>query len=240
MNDHTYRPHGPFPSEGPEPTREDVLIGRVVDGEASTSDWDALDVLARADASVWERLGRAQRTHARLEREVEDAIAIAELIDAPSRRVAGGGSLVLRVRQYGGWAAAAAVALSWAAFQGPGVHGRSGGNQAGLGQIPIATLTPDQALEQYVSTGVAQGRVLGEMQPMLVDARDLGEGKGKEVWYVRPILERRTVTDLNVLSVEMDEHGTARYVPLPVDGPGVRGPAIRTRTRSGSRGGEAL
>jgi hypothetical protein len=199
-----------------EPTREDVLIGRVVDGEASSTDWEALERLASGDATVWERVGRAQRTHARLEREVEDAIAIAELIEAPSPRVIAGQTLSMRIRQYGGWAAAAAVALAWVGLQRPGSTALmpNTGGTAGIASIP--KLTADQALAQYVQAGQADGRVLGEMQPMLVSTRALGDGQGKEVWYVRPILERATVTDLNVLSVGLDEHGTPRYFPVPI------------------------
>lgn len=215
MND--LNPQNPLRPESFEPTREDVLIGRVVDGEASSTDWEALERLAATDPLVWERVGRAQRTHARLEREVEDAIAIAELIEAPSPRVVAGHSLGLRVRQYGGWAAAAAIGLAWVAIQRPGSTSllpANPGMTAGFG-MP-ASLTADEALAQYVRAGQADGRVLGEMQPMLVSTRPLADGQGKEVWYVRPILERARVTDVNVLSVGMDEHGQPRYVPVPI------------------------
>lgn len=223
-----------------EPTREDVLIGRVVDGEASSSDWEALERIASGDVTLWERVGRAQRTHARLEREVEDAIAIAELIEAPSPRVLAGQSLSMRIRQYGGWAAAAAVALAWVSLQRPGSTSLmpSTGETAGLAALPVS-LTPDQALAQYVRAGQADGRVLGEMQPMLVSTRALGEGQGKEVWYVRPILERATVTDLNVLSVGLDEHGTPRYFPVPI-APAAQQPDAATPAGKPIGRGEAL
>ena len=201
-----------------EPTREDVLVGRVVDGEASVNDWDALESIARTDPAVWERVARAQRTHARLEREVEDAIALAELINIPSARSAAAVATTFRLRTYGGWAAAAAIALAWVGLQRPPAASPIVAPQ-GIASDTLASITslpPEQLLDHYVNAGSREGRVLGQMQPMLVEARDLGEGRGKEVWYVRPILERTTVTDLSVLDVQMDEHGTPRYVPLPV------------------------
>jgi hypothetical protein len=197
-----------------EPTREDVLIGRVIDGEASSTDWDALDRLAQSEPAVWERLGRAQRAHARLEREVEDAIALAELIELPASHAATA-SLNMRFRQYSGWAMAAVLGLALLGSFGLNLGGSRGGGNGGLqAGIGARSLSPDEALDQYVQSGLASGRVLGEMPAVLVDARPAQQGGGQEVLFVRQILERKFVTDVSVMSVEMDEHGTARYVPL--------------------------
>lgn len=195
-----------------EPTREDVLIGRVVDSEASTSDWDSLERIAGTDASVWERLGRAQRTHARLEREVEDAIAIAELIDLPSEGSIAAIGFHSRIRQWGGWAAAAVIGVAWLSISGITGSFGPGSNIANV--LPVRELSPDELLSQYMNKGQASGRVMGEMEPMLVDARDLGLNR-KEVIFVRPIIERTMVTDVSVIGVQRDEHGTPRYVPMP-------------------------
>lgn len=207
----------PLRPDSVEPTREDVLIGRVVDGEATTADWDALETIARADGTVWERLGRAQRAHARLEREVEDAIAIAELIDVPSPHSLAVHTFQSRFRQWGGWAAAAVIGLAWI-----GAAGFTGspkpGNVAGLAGPTVQEMTPDALLDQYIRRGLATGRVVGEMPAMLVNTQDLGGGQGKEVWFVRPILERTNVSDVSLLSVQMDEHGMPRYVPMTLPG----------------------
>jgi hypothetical protein len=214
-------PRNPQPNDPPtpggdhEPTREDVLIGRVVDGEASAADWAALESIAQSDAGVWERVGRAHRVHARLEREIEDAIAIAELIEAPSPKVVAGHAMTLRMRQYGGWAAAAAVALAWVAVRNPGGVG-PGAQVAGIGPVSAAPLSVEEAYDQYINRGIAQNRVIGELQPVLVETRDLGEGNGREVIFMRQILERQPVTEVSVMSVQMDEHGTMRAVPVPV------------------------
>lgn len=201
-----------------EPTREDVLIGRVVDGEAFASDWEALEKLAGADGGVWERLGRAQRSHARLERDVEDAIALADLVEIPRVAVATQ-SMNMRIRQYGGWAAAAALALAWAGLSGVLPMGGAGGQASSLGPTgqPMATLSPDAAYEQYVERGTSSGRLVRELPLQLVQARDLGEGRGKEVLYYRMLLERRTVPDVSVLSVQSDEHGDPRLVPMRIE-----------------------
>lgn len=200
-----------------EPTREDVLIGRVVDHEASSGDWESLERLAEKDAGVWERLGRAQRVHARLEREVEDEIAIAELIDLPRREIAGY-SLAGRFRQYAGWAVAAVLAV---AFVGSfGLHRQFGSIPPGAGQaattIPVSFTSPDEALQAYYRSGREKGLVLGEMPAVLIDARPIAGGNEKEVIFVRQIAERRILTDLSVLSVEVTEDGRSLAVPVQV------------------------
>lgn len=92
-------------------SREDVLIGRVVDGEASQQDFDELERLGSADPEVWRRLATAQRAHARLERAVEDRIALAELIELPRQRWLGGGGVIAKIGLAGGWLAAAALGV---------------------------------------------------------------------------------------------------------------------------------
>ncbi|HBS29068.1 MAG TPA: hypothetical protein DEB06_06370 [Phycisphaerales bacterium] len=197
-----------------EPTREDVLIGRVVDSEASGADWEALEAIASRDPGVWERLGRAQRVHARLEREVEDAIAIAELVDIPSAHAAGF-SLAARVRQYSGWAVAAVIGVAFLGTMGVIKPGASGPAQLG-GISPIAYGSPDEALQAYLRTGKEKGLVVEEIPSVLIDARVIDGGGRKEVVYVRQILERKIVTDLLVPSVEVDENGQRRLFERPV------------------------
>ena len=63
-----------------EPSREEILLSRIVDGEAFEDDWIEFEALASADASLWQRLARAQREQDMLVRDVQDAVAIAELI----------------------------------------------------------------------------------------------------------------------------------------------------------------
>lgn len=200
-----------------EPTREDVLIGRVVDGEASSADWEALERIALSEPGVWERLGRAQRVHARLEREVEDAIAIAELSELPRMHVASY-SLSSRIRQYAGWAVAAVIGVAFLGTMGVIKTDRVGpvGNAASFGP---ASWTADEALERYLNKGKEQGVVVDEMPAKLVDARVSVDGRTKEVIFVRQIVERRSLSDLSVLSIEIDENGRERVFQQPVKAP---------------------
>jgi len=212
--------------QGRDPTREDVLIGRVTDGEASPGDWTELEEMARRDAGVWQRLAEAQRAHARFEQRVEDAIAICELVELPRTQPGAG---VLRfgmaLRQYGGWAAAAAVSFAWLGVQlsggaapqgyGTGASMQAAGPLMGGGsQQPQAQyVSADELWSSYLDSGRQSGRVLGELAPVMVNARDLGDGKGTEVYFIRGVIERATAAEVRGWSLRADDTGQPRFVP---------------------------
>jgi hypothetical protein len=198
-----------------EPTREDILIGRVVDGEATPSDWGELEHMSKADAALWQRLAQSQRAHARLERAVEDEIAVSELVELPEP-VSVIASFRSRWQLWGGWAVAAGLALAWlGAGSGPAMFRPNGsGNSpstlpAGLG---TAAGTLDDLLNQYVTKGRESDRVVNVMPLQLLKTNQLEQGKGTEVFFVRPIIERMIVTDFRPMSVLVDEAGQARKV----------------------------
>lgn len=213
MTNHT--PNHPHPDRY-DPSREDILVGRVVDSEAGPADWAELEQIAKSDPALWQRLAQAQRAHARLERAVEDEIAVAELVELPPP-VGVIASFRTRWQTWGGWAVAAAVALMWlgaghgpaflrAPFSGPQANPA---NSASL----FATAAPEDLLQGYLDRGRQNNVVLSQGPLQLVDARELGPGQGKEVIYIRPIVERMIVTDFRVLRPTQDETGRACEVP---------------------------
>lgn len=192
-----------------EPTREDILIGRVVDGEATPSDWGELEHMSKADAALWQRLAQSQRAHARLERAVEDEIAVAELVELPEP-VSVIASFRSRWQLWGGWAVAAGLALAWlGAGSGPAML---------RGPSPVATNTNvaglglDEMLSQYLDKGRESNRVVNAMPLQLLKTNQLEQGQGTEVIYVRPIVERVIVTDFRTMNVVTDEAGQHRKV----------------------------
>ena len=73
----------------------------------------------------------------------------------------------VRWRAWSGWAAAAAIGLIWATVQGVAPSGQNSGQTAG---IDPASWTPDQAFNQYLTSGMQQGRVLGELPTVMMSA----------------------------------------------------------------------
>lgn len=225
MSEHT----GPTPSD--EVTREDVLVGRVVDGEASPDDWRELERLASRDSGIWERLANAQRAHERLERAVEDAIAVAELVDLPgarSKRTA----WTVRVRTFGGWAVAAclALALSASMLTPPSTQPTqetqpitSNANQSA--QTPeqyytlpneragVTQLTSNGYYDRYIERGLQEGRVLREVPSVIMGSQTAPDGSVQLV-YMRRVIETAPASAMVVPELHVDETGRPLAVPV--------------------------
>ena len=192
--------------------RLDILINRVVDREASPEDWAELESLAERDPSLWRRLADAEREHATLAAGVEDAIACADRAEIPHHAVDAAHRFQIRLRAWGGWAVAAILGLAWATAQGvlPTVL-NSGGHQAGL--TPVH-LSPDEAFEHYMESGMEEGRVLAELPTVMIDARQVEGSEMYEITVIRRIIERTRVN--GAYGVEVDDGGEVRVAPVDV------------------------
>ncbi len=204
-------------NQSAEDLARDVLITRVVDGEASSADWKTLAELAASDQRVWAELADQQQAHDELSRAVEiatapaDAVELSDLDDhlhAPN-------SMERRLRivgTWGGWAAAAAVALLWTTGLNPArPMSPDLGEQAGLVRIGDS---PEEAFDRYLAAGRAEGSVIAEIPDRVVrSVRPLESGQ-VEVTYVRQVIERRTVDE--TYRRALDEFGRTVEVPVPV------------------------
>ncbi|MCB9838693.1 MAG: hypothetical protein H6813_05085 [Phycisphaeraceae bacterium] len=197
-----------------EPTQTDILISRIVDDEASAGDWSAFERLAELEPDVWRRLAQEQRDAASLARAVASATEVADAVELPLG-VSGHGAEQAFTARFGGWAGwaiAAAVALAWLGFNEiPGMQGRdiANGNRAGIATIPVSA---DAALNQYREVGEQEGRYLGEMPKVMVEARPIPGGAQIEVIYLRQLLEREVVRGM--YGFAEDDQGRATPVPI--------------------------
>jgi hypothetical protein len=188
----------------------DVLITRVLDGEATPEDWAAFRAMADRDPTVWRDLADAQQDRAELASALAEALAVADGVEAPLEEHAGE-RMRARVRTataWVGWAAAATLALG--VFTGrvsPG--GGAGAQQAGL--IPIDS--PEEALQLYMDKGRETGRVLYELpDKVLLSSSPTPGGEGYTVVYLRQIVERRMVDDF----YRLGENEAGQKVPVPM------------------------
>ncbi len=200
--------------------RRDELIGRVIDGEASESDWQSLRALAQADPSVWSDLTATQRQHELLADMVDEVGTIADGVEIPAGELMTPAERFQRkmdgVRAWGGWAAAAAVVLVWFTGLPAPIAGGEGAapTQASLVPTPVIASTPDEALSRYLDAGREAGTVIGVMpDKRVIESRPLADGSGVEVLYVRQILEREFVPADQVFKVGRDEFGARSIVP---------------------------
>lgn len=204
---------------GGEHKMSDLFISRVVDGAAAPEDWATFRGLAERDPTLWRELAEAQRDHAELVAAVASATMCADEVEAPlveeiHRRFS---ERIRTVATYGGWAAAAAVGLMWFTTPaGPGWRGAPAvpGNAASLN--PLSGLSADEAYHAYLDKGREAGTVVAEVpNRVLIEARPMKAGGGYEVLYLRQIVERRMVKELN--GIGHDEFGRPAAVPLKID-----------------------
>lgn len=205
-------------------TDRDILISRVIDGEASPEDWSALKALAERDPSVWRDLAGLQQDHAELAGAMTEIVSIADGVDAPVEASGGIAERGRLLRVWGGWAAAAVLAIGWFTNApnsgGMGVvpaGGPGGAHSANLGPFGLNKGSePEDYFNAYLRAGEESGNVLGEVgEPVLVQTIPHEDGT-YEVRYLRQVMERRRVPQVYGVGIEYDERGEARPVLTPV------------------------
>jgi hypothetical protein len=213
--------------DGPD---RDVLITRIIDQRAASSDWAAIEQLAASDKTLWREVALAQRDAALLTVAVGRAVAVADNVDLDSVAdhplVASSQApipfeqpRVIRPAAWMGWATAAALALAWFAGFQPGGSQPVVGNTAGLVPMQLGgtvVTTPTEALDAYRKLGQEQGRVVGEVPAkILVKSTPVDEGRGGyDVVYIRQIIERARVSD--PVRFTQDEAGNTKPAVVPL------------------------
>ncbi|MEK6701074.1 MAG: hypothetical protein AABZ53_02350 [Planctomycetota bacterium] len=210
---------------GDECSDRDLVISRVVDGRAGAREWSTIESLAATDASIWREIAMAQRDQRALELLVSSAGSIAEATGLPRPRESEPAHVEVPRRRTGswaGWAAAAAILLAYVAgvplnglkLNQPGGSGSANPiNQTSL--LPVS-LSADEALANYLSTGKKEGVVLGEIpDKLLVEATPVTNG-GFRVITIRQILEVHQVDNLLHFPSSRDEQGNLVTQAVPV------------------------
>jgi len=206
----------------PEPCdRRGVLIGRVVDGEASSQDWAEIRELAGDDQSVFAEIAELQDIRRDTIEMVDEVGDIADTVELPlymHPKATPAGRLKF-AGVWGGWAVAAMVAVAWSVGLRPGdpliVGDLNNGAQTGsLGGSVINTA--GEAMQRYLDLGKESGTVVGELPSGIVlEKVPLADGSGYEVLYIRPIIERTIVH--NVFRQVRGESGQMQIVPAKID-----------------------
>jgi len=208
--------------------RRDVLISQIIDAEGDGTAWAQFAQLAGSDAGAWRELALAQRDHAALSAAVAAELSFTDEIELPAPSH-GGGELSYRLSRWGGWAAAAALAVTWLGTQFAAIqNSRSqeiaastpGGSGIAAGILPAGAFrlgSPQDAINAYEQLGRQSGTVLGELPDrVIVESRPLEGGRGFEVVYLRQFMERAQVAEL--YQITHDDSGQ-RGLAMPVAQP---------------------
>ena len=196
----------------------DVLVSRVVDGQASGEDWAALKQLAECEPGIWDELEAFQSMHSAMcvAVDVELARCAAVNLDAPEHEVFH--QRVRMARTWGGWLIAAAVLLTWSLnlpMQPSSNMTSTSSIGPDLGSSFVRVDEPVDALRAYVDRGREAGTVIGLVPEMqVIETKPTADGTGYEVLYTRRILERQRVSQ--VYRWTQDEFGNRYPVKVKV------------------------
>ena len=145
----------------------EVLIGRIVDDEASSSDRQRFEHLALSEPDLWRHLALRQQDMRALSAEVGRATAAARRVELPhdhheEPRHTWAFAL-------SGWAAMILVAVCWA------IVGR--GTPVGPAPGPGNAVTTQASYEESLQSYATAPYVLGQWQPLLLDTTPLSENR---------------------------------------------------------------
>lgn len=215
-NEHNQIEHDEMLDEILPDHARDLLISRVIDGRASTSDWDRFRALAANEPSVWTELASTQEQHEMVRDEVSAMVRVADGVELPGGIIDEEGTRrrLSFVSKWGGWAIAAALLIAWSL--GMPRMPTPGGTQsfAGFPGIGLTDAEPEQAFEQYLESGQKSGQVIAEMpEQVVVETKPLPDGT-IEVIYLRQVIERRVID--HAYRMLQDETGNAIPVPVQV------------------------
>lgn len=180
-----------------DPARE--ALDRILERHALPADYEAFAARARRDPACWEDLLAGLRDDDALRLALDEELEPALRVPLPAPRAAAGG-----LRAWGGWLAAAAMALLWATAELTPPAPVSPGWTPPVAAGPLVT--------DDLSGAPAPDPVLAELPSRLVGTRPAADGAGYEVLYLQPVLRRARVA--NVLGVGADEHGRPAAVPV--------------------------
>jgi hypothetical protein len=194
-------------------TRADRLISRIVDRSAAPEDWSGFASLARSEPSHWEQLLTTLRADAALRSALGGPLAVADRVETRAPV-----TVLASWRRWSGWAAAAMLAAAWVgSLAAPTPASAPRDVAPATSQLAGHQATPGPAGAAHVPTPLGQPirgtPVMEELPLRLVGTRPGPDGRGVEVLYVRPIVEKAVVD--NVFSFSTDELG--RPTPVSVD-----------------------
>lgn len=192
----------------------DLLISRVIDGRASTSDWNRFRALAANEPEIWCELATTHQQHDSVRDELIDELSVADRIELPGGMIDEDGTRqrLSFVSKWGGWAIAATLIVVWSLGMPNASHTSQPGFIAGIPGVGLKDAEPEQAFEQYLDAGQRSGQVVAEMpEQVVVETTPLPDGT-IEVLYLRQVIERRVIDQ----AYRMMQDETGNKIPVPV------------------------
>jgi anti-sigma factor RsiW len=172
----------------------DVLMTRIIDGEASLGERQTFEASAQRDPGLWRELAQRLVDARDLEQQFDAAVAPALSVELPRRAAEWRRTPAWNVVAGLGWAAALLIAVAWIALPGE----RGTGTMAQPVVVTGSQLTPEQHLRRYIETSPY---VIEEWKPMVLEVKTLPDGR-VQVYFVRRIEEFRELGPGAEVSIE--------------------------------------
>ncbi len=173
----TQDPHDSELSHRSAAPEADILIGRLLDREATGDDRLRFERLAGSESDLWKTLALRQLDMADLSDRVCAATEPAERVDV----IAAAPRRWHPVFSLSGWAAALLLGMWW--IVAPGESPRPQVRTAASLAVDAATmepLTPQELLRRYMASPF----VIGPFSSILLEQQDLPDGR-HQIWFVR-------------------------------------------------------
>ena len=156
--------------QSPDDFTTEILVGRIVDGEAKPEDRARFDELAAVNPSLWRALAMRQQDMAALTSRFEQMTRIVNAINLPESERSTTRLRLPWLVALTGWAAVLIVAVLW------GLQAASASHQRGR-ILPAnrdpCTMSPDDHLREYLRAPF----ISGELPPTLVYSERLPDGR---------------------------------------------------------------
>ena len=190
------------------------MISRVLDADAGAAEWAELELMAENDPTLWRDLGDSFRAEVAIRNASEGLLSGAEQVQLPATNVEPAPRTLWSRTTFAGagWLAALILLCVWLQTPSSDVSTSPTGTQLGDGvatsrlqATPIEYSTAADALANYRTLGMEEGRLINELPMMLVDTKPINsENDQIEVFYLRRFLERTTIDQMYELGTRDD------------------------------------
>ncbi len=180
----------------------DILIGRLLDGEATSDDRARFERLAELEPGIWRRYARGQEEARRLSAAYDHMMGTAMEVELPDIAAPRPGLRFRQLKSFSGWAAILILgaALTWTVRNGMNSSSpdSSIGQAAGiLMSRPVDSEAAD--LQAYLN----QSTVLRQLDPLVLNVEELGDGR-LVIQFIR-LIEEKVSMDRSLGDVQNDE-----------------------------------
>jgi hypothetical protein len=153
----------------------DILIGRMLDDEATSDDCEHFERMAHQHPSLWKALALRQQDMMRLSRTMDERTRTADDVELPGTRRGDVNRKLSALLTLSGWAALIVVAALWMTTAQSDRMFDASANRVAV--APPVDMTADDHFAAYLQAGRDSGQVINQLPPTLLEQIELPDGR---------------------------------------------------------------